>query len=103
MSSLQAGEVREDMITPEIKKLLYLSSRMKLKKAEAQILDEEDIKKQVEDKLVGRLLDPTSVLRLSRQNKLEDKPYDIESADDKDKQAKMLTQEVKERRRSLNK
>ena len=91
------------MITPEIKKLLYLSSRMKLKKAEAQILDEEDIKKQVEDKLVGRLLDPTSVLRLSRQNKLEDKPYDIESADDKDKQAKMLTQEVKERRRSLNK
>lgn len=76
---------------------------MKLKKAEAQILDEKDIKKQVEDKLVGRLLDPTSVLRLSRQNKLEDKPYDIESADDKDKQAKMLTQEVKERKRSLNK
>ena len=100
LSQLQAGEVREDIITPEIKKLLYLSSRMKLKKAESQSMDPEDIKKQVEDKLVGRLLDPTSILRLGKQNQIENKPVEIEAEESTEAIAR---REAKEKRRALNK
>ncbi len=67
LANMESGEIREDMIRPEIKRLMYLYNRAKLKDQTEKKKTVEEIKDSVEKKLEGRLLDPLPLIRRSKE------------------------------------
>lgn len=62
LGNMAAGEIREDTLRDEVKRLMYLNSRAKLKQVEENKDDAKAITEKVVEKLEGRLLDPVPLL-----------------------------------------
>lgn len=67
LGNMASGEIREDTIRPEIKRLLYLAGRSHLKRVEEGKDTEETVREKVEERLEGRLLDPLPLLREAKR------------------------------------
>lgn len=69
LGKMASGEIREDFVRPELKRLIYLAKRAALKEVEAAQPSEEEITEQITKKLEGRLLDPLSILKKASQTR----------------------------------
>lgn len=70
LGNMAAGEIREDIVRDEVKRLMYLNRRAALKNIEEAKDDAVAIKEKVAEKLEGRLLDPVPMI-LKAKSRLE--------------------------------
>ena len=63
LANMNPGDVIEVIVEEDIKRLVYLSKRMKLKLHEEEKKGISEIKEEVQEKIVGRLLDPNVLLK----------------------------------------
>jgi 23S rRNA pseudouridine2605 synthase len=67
LGNLVSGQVREEPIVDEMKRLMYLATRKKLEIVEKEKLNQLEIKEEVVKKLEGRLLDPLPLLQKAKE------------------------------------